>query len=290
VKPRIFIGSSGEAKKFASAIHARLQRVAECTVWTEGAFGLSQPTITELMRNLHDSDFGIFVFAPDDIANIHGDLLKVPRDNVVYEAGLFSGYLGPERCFVVVPQDAYIRIPSDLSGITYGEYEDKRTDGNKQSAVASFCDEVEKQIAARGLFYGNASDKLRELSAKFETLGWIGDENNRLHKKRLVAAEIKSFCETHSVNKHRLLAQGRADYIPLFSAIISRPEEGDCELILQIEPGHLPSGFAYYWLLDAVEAIKNKRCCSTHQLKTVSEWLKKVPNSDPEIGKRIAAF
>jgi Predicted nucleotide-binding protein containing TIR-like domain len=242
------------------------------------------------MRNLHDSDFGIFVFAPDDVANIRGDLLKVPRDNVVYEAGIFSGYLGPDRCFIVVPQEASIRIPTDLLGMTNGYYEDNRTDGNDKAAVATFCSEVEKQIAKQGLFEGDASDQLRELCVKFEFCGWIGDENNRLDKKRKVAQEIKSFCKDHDVNKHRLLAQHRADYIPLFSAIICRPEKGDCDLVRQIDHRYLPSGFAYYWLLDAAEAIKAKGCCNVQQLTSVSEWLKQLSNSDPTIANRIALF
>jgi hypothetical protein len=259
-------------------------------VWTAGAFGLSQTTIAELMRNLRDSDFGIFVFAPDDVANIRGDLLKVPRDNVVYEAGLFSGYLGPDRCFIVVPQEALVRIPTDWSGITYGQYEDKRSDGNEESAVASFCFKVEKQIEKLGLFEGDANDKFLELAVQFEFCGWIGDEKNKVEKKRIVARQIKSFCEGHPVNKHRLLAQHKADYIPLFSAIICRPEKGDCDLVLQIELRYLPSGFAYYWLLDALEAIKAKRCCNVQQLTAVSEWLKKLPNPNAEIADRIARF
>jgi hypothetical protein len=291
VKTRIFIGSSAEAAKFAKAIHIGLQRVAECTVWTEGAFGLSQNTNAELMRNLHDSDFGIFVFAPDDVVNIRGDLLKVARDNVVYEAGLFSGRLGPDRCFVVVPQGAAIRIPTDLLGMTLGNYEEARTDRNNVAAVGAFCTEVEKRINELGFFEGNDSDRLRDLAVRFETVGWwIGDQNNKIDKKRRVAAQIKSFCETHLVNKHRLLAQHSADYIPLFSAIISRPDEGDCDLILQIEHRFLPRGFAYYWLLDAVEAIKAKRCCNAQQLTAVSEWLKTLPDPDPQIADRIKQF
>jgi len=244
--------------------------------------------MAELMRNLRDSDFGIFVFAPDDVATIRGDLLRIPRDNVVYEAGLFGGHLGPERCFIAVPQEASVRVPTDLLGMTLGSYEDVRSDKNYQSAVNSFCSEVETQIARHGLFEGG--DKLRELSVKFETLDWIGDENNRLAKKRIVAAEIKAFCKDHPINKHRLLAQHRANYIPLFSAIMARPEEGDCDLILQIEQRYLPSGFAYYWLLDAVDAIKDKRRCNTQQLLAVSEWLKKLPSPDGQIADRIACF
>lgn len=266
MKPRIFIGSSSEAARFASAIHACLQIVAECTVWAVGAFGLSQTTIAELMRNLRDSDFGIFVFGPDDVANIRGDFLNVPRDNVVYEAGLFSGYLGPERCFIAVPQTVPVRIPTDLLGMTHGYYEDNRSDGNEEAAVNSFCFKVEKQIPMQGFFEGDSTDRLRELTVKFETLEWIGDPGNRVDKKRKVAAEIKSFCAAHSFNKHRLLAQPRGDYIPLFCAIICRPEEGDCDLVLQIDHRYLSPGFAHYWLLDVVEAIKAKGCCNVQQL------------------------
>ena len=75
MKPRIFIGSSGKAKKYAEAIHANLTDVAECTVWTQGAFGLSASTLSNLSKNLHDSDFGAFVFAADDQLSTHGDLL-----------------------------------------------------------------------------------------------------------------------------------------------------------------------------------------------------------------------
>jgi len=88
--------------------------VAECTVWTEGAFDISASTLAGLIKNLRDSDFGIFVFAPDDDATVKGELLKVPRDNVVYEAGLFSGYLCPERCFIVVPETVRVHVPTDL--------------------------------------------------------------------------------------------------------------------------------------------------------------------------------
>jgi len=242
------------------------------------------------MRNLRDSDFGIFIFAADDIANIRGDFLNVPRDNVVYEAGLFSGYLGPERCFIAVPQTVHVRIPTDLLGMTHGIYEDSRSDGNEEAAVSSFCSKVEKQILGLGLFDGDAIDKLRELAVKFETLKWIGDEKNRLDKKKKVAAEIKSFCQMHSFNKHRLLAQHRGDYIPLFCAIIAKPEGGDCDLILRIEPAYLPPRFPYYWLLDAVEAIKTRGCCNDKQLLAVREWLNKLVDPDKNIADRIARF
>jgi len=170
-----------------------------------------------------------------------------------------------------------------------GHYEDDRTDGNNVSAVANFCLEVEKQIKDQGLFEGHAGERLRELSVKFECCEWIADDKVRVDQKGRVAAEISSFCATHPVNKHRLLAQHRTGhYIALLSAIRSRPELGDCDLILQIKRNHLPSGFAYYRLLDAVEAIKVKGCCGVQQQSALSAWLKQLPNTNADIAERIA--
>ena len=198
--------------------------------------------------------------------------------------------LGPERCFIVVPQETSVRVPTDLLGRTLGTYEDARSDGNYQSAVNSFCSDVETQIKKLGLF--DDGDKLRELVVKFETLDYIGDETNRTTHKRNVAAEIKNFCANNPTNKHRLLAEHRASYIPLFSTIIARPEEGDCDLLLKIESRYLSPQpqFAHYWLLDSVDAIMRKRYCSRQQLTEVSKWLSKLPMPNAEIAARIESL
>jgi predicted nucleotide-binding protein len=74
------------------------------------------------MHLVSDSDFGIFVFSPDDTAEMRGKLFSIPRDNVVYELGLFSGALGTNRCFFVTPLGNDLHILSDLLGITSGDY------------------------------------------------------------------------------------------------------------------------------------------------------------------------
>ena len=135
IKPRVFIGSSLEGKRVANAIHAKLRYVADCTVWTDGVFGLSAPTLASLMKQVEDSEFGIFVFSPDDVVEMRDKTCLTPRDNVVYELGLFSGRLGPERCFFVQPQSTPMHLPSDLAGIAYGEYEDHRLSDNAEAAV-----------------------------------------------------------------------------------------------------------------------------------------------------------
>jgi hypothetical protein len=146
MKPRIFIGSSKESEHVANAVHTCLQREAECTVWTQGVFRLSVSNIQNLMREVHTSEFGIFVFSPDDIVEMRGSLFSAPRDNVVYELGLFSGALGPERCFFLIPLDGDIHMPSDLLGITPGRYESGRSDQNMEAAVGPFCEKVRQKL------------------------------------------------------------------------------------------------------------------------------------------------
>jgi CRP/FNR family cyclic AMP-dependent transcriptional regulator len=48
----------------------------------------------------------------------------VPRDNVVFEAGMSLGALGRERTVLVIPRAKRTKLPSDLTGITPLEYND----------------------------------------------------------------------------------------------------------------------------------------------------------------------
>src|SRR5580700_4229107 len=120
VKPTIFIGSSREAEPIATAIQAKLAPMVECMPWTSGVFGLSETTLSSLTAALHNSDFGIFVFAADDLVETRNQLLTAPRDNVIYEAGMFAGHLAFNRCFIALPQGVDVKVPTDLHGVNLG--------------------------------------------------------------------------------------------------------------------------------------------------------------------------
>lgn len=148
MKPKVFIGSSREGVKIADAIHYNLTYDAECTVWKDGVFQLSSNTLAELIRVLRDSDFGIFVFSPDDLTIMRNAASSTVRDNVLFELGLFIGRLGQERCFFLVPDGATdLRLPSDLAGITPGRYESGRSDDNWMAALNPACMQMKMQMA-----------------------------------------------------------------------------------------------------------------------------------------------
>jgi hypothetical protein len=127
-KPRIFLGSSGSQKKLLQALTRGLEDIAHVDPWT-ASFNPGTSTLARLIELAHEVDFAAFVFARDDwtaagqpASNPAGSGQASPRDNVVFEAGLFGGVLGMHRTFILHASGA--KLPSDLLGFTcvrYGE-------------------------------------------------------------------------------------------------------------------------------------------------------------------------
>src|SRR6185503_18362024 len=121
-KPRIFLGSSGKQTKLLQALTRGLEDVAHVEPWTT-SFNPGTTTLERLLELAHEVDFAAFVFARDDwTANSPpgsdpaGSGQGSPRDNVVFEAGLFGGVLGMRRTFILHASGA--KLPSDLLGFT----------------------------------------------------------------------------------------------------------------------------------------------------------------------------
>jgi hypothetical protein len=130
MKPSVFIASSEEALKVAEAIQEHLRATADCQIWTQDAFRPSGGTLDSLLNLVGDHDFGIFVFSPDDKMTIRSKDLVSPRDNVIFEAGLFMGRYGRVNVFVVSPENVPdFRVPTDLRGFTTVPYDPKHSKG-----------------------------------------------------------------------------------------------------------------------------------------------------------------
>lgn len=124
-QPVLFIGSSSEHLEIANQIKLTLaQDPIVVKIWTEGIFKPSKTYIEDLLTAVSDSDYAILVISQDDIVKSRGIKHHGPRDNVLFELGLFLGGLGRERTFFVKPRHKDIKIPTDLLGVNPLEYED----------------------------------------------------------------------------------------------------------------------------------------------------------------------
>lgn len=144
-KPRVFIGSSAEGLEAAEAIQASLAHAAEVTIWTQDVFGASRYPLESILEAAATADFGIFVFTPDDPTTIRDREVRVARDNVIFEFGLFVAAVGRTHAFVVRPDDA-IHIPTDLEGLTLLGFDASRNDGNLMAALGPACAQIKKAL------------------------------------------------------------------------------------------------------------------------------------------------
>ena len=130
-KPRIFLGSSGKQRKLLDALTRGLEDVARVEPWTM-SFNPGTSTLERLLELTREVDFAAFVFARDDwtatsppTSDPAAAGQASPRDNVVFEAGLFGGVLGMRRTFILHASGA--KLPSDLLGLTCVRYGDAVT-------------------------------------------------------------------------------------------------------------------------------------------------------------------
>ena len=140
-KPRLFICSSAEGRDVAEAIQFGLDRDTEVEVWHQDIFKLSDVPLDSLETAVRTIDFAAIVVTPDDVTTKRGVTHVVPRDNVVFELGMFVGALGRRRTFIVMPRDEDISLPTDLSGLAVSRYA-PRSDGNLIAAVGTVCTQM----------------------------------------------------------------------------------------------------------------------------------------------------
>jgi Predicted nucleotide-binding protein containing TIR-like domain len=140
MKPSIFIGSSSEGLDYAKAIKASLSRAADVTVWDEGLFLLGNVALEEILAFPYRFDFAILVLTPDDLLESRGVELRSPRDNVLFELGIFMSTLGRSKTYVVTTKE--VKVPSDLVGLTQAYIDTDQAEGNVDAMVKVACRKI----------------------------------------------------------------------------------------------------------------------------------------------------
>lgn len=131
IKKKLFIGSSTEELGLAQAAKAILEKDFDVTIWNEkvwdtAIFKINQNFLSDLLKASLQFDFGILLGTNDDKVIFRGKEVMQPRDNVLFELGLFTGRLGTSKCAFLI--DKEVKLLSDFNGLTLAFFDKSQMD------------------------------------------------------------------------------------------------------------------------------------------------------------------
>ncbi|WP_438397007.1 TIR domain-containing protein [Caballeronia sp. DA-9] len=106
--------------------------------WPDDVFGPGNYPLEDLEAHLEKADFAIAIAQADDVTTSRKESKSSPRDNVVFELGLFMGKLGRRRTILMKPKGVDMKLPSDLIGVTTIDYPAKLSDTPSRDMRASW--------------------------------------------------------------------------------------------------------------------------------------------------------
>lgn len=184
---RAFIGSSSEGRELAETLQAALSDNLEVEVWDQGVFTPGLNTLDDLLRIAGSHDLAILLLTPDDVLAKRGESGRAPRDNVLFELGLFMGALGRRRVFAVCPRSDTPILPTDLLGVNLLFYE-ARVGGNLRAQLnpcALRIRQAARELGTRPLVGAS--------SAGLSIIASVNDEDNREVAERIRRARRIDF-------------------------------------------------------------------------------------------------
>ena len=153
-KIRVFIICSVEALAVGRIIeNAFAHDDFVVRLWTNDVFKVASYALESLETEVDNSDFAIAIAHTDDVTLFRDQEWPAPRDNVIFELGLFMGRLGRKRAILMEPREKKVKLPSDLSGITSIPY--SYEPGKDAAALmAPACNALRSHIVEWGPFNG----------------------------------------------------------------------------------------------------------------------------------------
>lgn len=166
-RSKVFIASSSEglnvAEKVQSLLLGELKQQAEVELWNR-AFDMTATYIESLETAMAHADFAILILTPDDVTISRQIETSAPRDNLIFELGLFMGRLGRSRCFIVQENTAGLKLPSDLLGVHSATFVHP-SDGNWKATLDLTCALIAERVIKLGTRDKPDPDKAAESDA-----------------------------------------------------------------------------------------------------------------------------
>src|SRR5438046_1967064 len=154
---KVFVASSTESEAIAKTIQTRLQAElgerAVIDLW-RNKFDVSETAIESLEAVAEEADFAVVVMSGDDITISRNKEAVVPRDNLIFELGLFIGALGRERSLIARidktrDDNEDLKLPSDILGVTVLSCSAASPD-ELTASLQIQCERLAAQMARRG--------------------------------------------------------------------------------------------------------------------------------------------
>src|SRR6266550_3825977 len=181
-----------------------------------------------------------------------------------------------------------IHLPSDLLGITPGDYDPKRSDKNLQSAVAPFCDKVRTKIAEIGSLPRTVPGELLDLVARFECCDWITNMDERVKTKQGIFKQMISLCSGRAINKNTLSQRpGVGMAIILAAAITANAENEDYQRLLNLRPATITRGVAQHVMVDTIIELDRQHKITSAERSALVSWAETFPDQDPSLPPKI---
>jgi len=181
-KIEIFVGSSKEAAEYDRNLRSILENFnVRALSWHDDVFPPGYFNLQSLLKISTTVDAAIIIATPDDKTWYRDQMRMLPRDNILFELGLFISELGTQRTGIVhvIPsgQTEAAALPTDLGGLTTIQYHPDKPANNEKligkwldnvRSAVSGCDSVFEEVAKmlRGNFTA-LSASWREAIAQF---------------------------------------------------------------------------------------------------------------------------
>jgi hypothetical protein len=148
-----------------------------------------------------------------------GQGTQAPRDNVMFELGLFMGRLSPGRTFAVCSDSPNLKLPSDLAGVTMARFTTPDTAEDLAPALGPACFQLRQVIRDLGF---SQSKRLGGVEKSASHVEQVSDRAGRLiallARSRVLELEVISK-QFGSVLPDDFVAGLRQDLLELETAV-----------------------------------------------------------------------
>lgn len=146
-RPKIFIVSSNESRPVSDVMMDCLKPIGTIVPWYRDSLWEPGKFILQiLLEQAPKYDFAVIIFGRDDKTVSREKEFYAPRDNVIFEAGLFMAHLGHTRTFIVAPKEQNLKILSDLAGLALLSYDEPTPALGLVGVLKPLCQRICKEI------------------------------------------------------------------------------------------------------------------------------------------------